>query len=135
MLAFIAALFTRLPAVAADNAVLYWNEQVLNATRLARNPPPVASLHFATYHAAIFDAVNGITRTHQGWLVNDPAPAGANPDAAIASASFTVLNALWGQTSNPRNFQIAYDQAIAAIPDSPGKADGLIWASTWPSSS
>ena len=115
------------PLRAADNPVLYWNEQVLNATRLARNPPPIASLHFATYHAAIFDAVNGITRTHQGWLVNDPAPAGANIDAAIASASVTVLNALWGQSSNPRNFQIAYDKALAGVPDGQGKTDGIAW--------
>ena len=115
------------PVFAADNAVLYWNEQVLNATRLARNPPPVASLHFATYHCAIFDAVNGITRTHQGWLVNDPAPAGANMDAAIAGASFTVLNALWGQSSNPRNFQLALDKALLDIPEGPAKADGLAW--------
>jgi len=118
---------TAVAAVAADNAVLYWNEQVLNATRLARNPPPIASLHFATYHVAIFDALNGITRTHQGWLVNEPAPAGANPEAAIASASFTVLNALWGQSSNPRNFQLAFDKAIAGIPDGQPKADGLAW--------
>jgi len=126
-LAFLAALFARLPAVAVDNAVLYWNEQVLNATRLARNPPPIASLHFGTYHAAIFDAVNGITRTHRGWLVNDPAPAGANMDAAIASASFTVLNALWGQSSNPRNFQVAYDQALTGIPDGQSRTDGIAW--------
>jgi hypothetical protein len=112
---------------AADNPVLYWNEQVLNATRLARNPPPIASLHFATYHVAIFDAVNGITRTHQGWLVNDPAPAGANRDAAIASASLTVLNALWGQSSNPRNFQVAYEKALAGIPDGAAKTDGIAW--------
>ena len=120
-------LIIRLPAIAAGNTVLYWNEQVLNATRLARNPPPIASLHFGTYHAAIFDAVNGITRTHRGWLVNDPAPAGASMDAAIASASFTVLNALWGQAANPRNFQVAYDQVLAAIPEGQAKADGLAW--------
>ena len=111
----------------ADNSVLFWNEQVLNATRLGRNPPPLAALHMATYHAAIFDAVNGITRTHRGWLVNDPAPAGADLDAAVASASFTVLNALWGQSTNPRTFQIAYDKALAAIPDGQPKTDGLAW--------
>jgi hypothetical protein len=115
------------PFAFGDNAVLYWNEQVLNATRLGRNPPPLAALHMATYHAAIFDAVNGITRTHRGWLVNDPAPAGADLDAAVAGASFTVLNALWGQATNPRTFQIAYDKALAAIPDGQPKTDGLAW--------
>jgi hypothetical protein len=115
------------PLVYGDNAVLYWNEQALNATRLGRNPPPIAALHLATYHAAIFDAVNGITHTHHGWLINDSAPAGADVDAAIASASFTVLNALWGQTSNPRNFQIAYEKALASIPEGAARTDGIAW--------
>ena len=101
----------------ADNAVLYWNNQALDATRLARNPPPMSSFFFATFHAAIFDAVNGITRTHRAWLVNEAAPAGANLEAAIASASFTMLNAQWGQSANPHNFQVAYEKALAGIPD------------------
>jgi PAP2 superfamily len=124
VLVLAAILFTG-PLAFADNAVLYWNDQVLNATRLARNPPPIAALHMATYHAAIYDAVNGITRTHQPWQGQAAAPDGADMDAAIASAAFTVLNALWGQSSNPRNFQLAYDKALAAIPDGQPKADGI----------
>ncbi len=111
----------------ADNSVLYWNEQALNTTRLARNPPPMSSLFLATYHAAIFDAVNGITRTHHGWLVNEPAPAGANLDAAVAGAAHTVMVALWSATANPRNLQVAYEKAIAAIPDGQPKTDGIAW--------
>ena len=101
MMALVAISFTG-PLAFGDNAVLYWNEQALNATRLARNPPPMSSLFFATYHVAIFDAVNGITRTHNGWLVNDPAPAGANMDAAIAGAAHTVMIALWSATLQSR---------------------------------
>lgn len=125
VLAFLATLFTRLPASAADNAVLYWNEQVLNATRLSRNPPPIAALHIATFHAAIYDAVNGLTRTHQPWQVQEAAPAGTNMDAAIASAGHTVLKALWGQSSNPRNFDLALDKALAEISDGQPKSDGM----------
>jgi hypothetical protein len=110
----------------AGNAVLDWNQQAIDATRLARNPPPLAALYFATFHVAIFDAVNGITRTNRGWLVNDAAPAGADMDAAIASASITVLNSLWTWT-NPRTLQVAYDKALAAIPDSQAKTDGIAW--------
>jgi hypothetical protein len=47
-------------------------------------------------------------------------------DAAIASASYTVLNALW-VTTNPRTVQVAYENAIGAIPDGPAKADGIAW--------
>jgi len=121
------AIILAAPAVRADNAVLYWNQQALDATRLARNPPPLSSFFFATFHAAIFDAVNGITRTRHGWLVNDPAPAGADLDAAVAGAAHTVMMALWSASSNPANLQAAYEQALAAIPDGPGKTAGLAW--------
>jgi PAP2 superfamily protein len=129
-LLFLAAVACQAPlprAAAADNSVLYWNQQALDTTRLSRNPPPVASLYFATFHVAIFDAVNGITRTHNGWLVNDPAPAGADMDAAVAGAAITVFNGLWGITANPRNFQLAYQKALAAIPDGQPKTDGIAW--------
>ncbi len=111
----------------ADNSVLYWNSQALNATRLARNPPPMSSLILATYHVAIFDAVNGITHSHHSWLVNDPAPAGADMDAAVASAAYTVMSALWSPTTNPHNLQVAYENALAAISDGQAKTDGMAW--------
>ena len=110
----------------AGNAVLEWNKEAVDAIRLSRNPPPLAALLYATYHVSIFDAVNGITRTHHGWLVNDPAPAGADMDAAIASAVYTVLTELFVST-NPRTLRIAYDNALAAIPDGAAKADGIAW--------
>ena len=112
-------------ARAADNAVLYWNDQALNAIRLARTPPPIAAHHLAAVHAAIYDSVNGITRTHQPWQGKAAAPAGANMDAAIASAAYTVINAYFGQATNPQVIRNAYDQALAAIPDGPAKTDGL----------
>jgi len=115
-----------LTAVTA-NSVLYWNDQIVDATRRSRNPPPLAGIHYATYHAAIFDAVNGITRTHHGWLVNDPAPAGADVDAAVAGAAHTALQALYSDVSNPRVIQKALDDALAAIPNGPGKDAGLAW--------
>jgi hypothetical protein len=115
------------PRAFGDNAVLYWNDQALDATRLARNPPPLASHHIATFHAAIFDAVNGITHSRHGWLVYESAPVGADTDAAIASAAHTVLIALWGQATNPHNLEVAYATALAEIPDGPAKVDGVAW--------
>lgn len=112
-------------AHAADNSVLYWNDQALNAIRLARTPPPIAAHHLATVHAAIYDSVNGITRTHQPWQGKAAAPAGANMDAAIASAAYTVINAYFGQATNPQVIRNAYDEALAAIPDGPAKTAGL----------
>jgi hypothetical protein len=111
----------------AENSVLYWNQQALNTTRLARNPPPMASLIFATFHGAIFDAVNGITQTHQGWIVHEKAPAGADIDAAVAGAAHTVMTALWSTGTSPRNLEVMYEKALARIPDGPAKTEGIAW--------
>ncbi len=125
--AFVVSLFLGPVLTAAENPVLYWNQQALDATRLARNPPPMSSFFFATFHAAIFDAVNGITRQHHGWLVDEAAPAGADLDAAIAGAAHVTMVALWSATSNPHNLDAAYKNAIAKIPDGPAKTAGLAW--------
>lgn len=124
---FAAGMLTSPVVSATDNAVLYWNEQVVNATRLSRNPPPVAALHFASFHVAIFDTVNSFSRKYHGWLVNDPAPAGADRDAAVASAAYTVLSTLWRESANPQVIRAAYDQALAPIPDGPAKDAGIAW--------
>jgi hypothetical protein len=126
-LPLLAACLLPRPAALGTNAVLYWNEQVLDATRLSRNPPPVAAVHLATFHAAIFDTVDGIVGQWQPWLVQEKAPAGADLDAAIAGAAFAVLNGVWGQETNPHNFQVAYDKALDAIPEGPAKTAGIAW--------
>jgi len=111
---------------ASNNAVLYWNDQALNTIRISRNPPPLASLMYATLHGAIFDVTNSITRTHKGWIVNDPAPEGADMDAAIAGAANTVMKELWKGT-NPHLLESMFQKALAEIPDGPAKEIGLAW--------
>jgi hypothetical protein len=111
----------------AANPVLDWNDQVLNATRLSRNPPPVAALHLATFHIAIFDALNGFDQSYKPWLVTEPAPTGADRDAAIAAAGYSVLQAIWGNEVNPRVLRKAYDSALADIPSGEAKESGIAW--------
>ena len=119
--------FTLTATAAVKNPVLYWNTQAVNATRLSRNPPPVAALHFASLYVSMFDTLNTFEGKYQGWLVNDPAPAGADRDAAVHSAAFTVLSALWADSANPRVLRSAYDEALADIPDGEAKTAGLAW--------
>jgi hypothetical protein len=125
--AALASLFLWTAAFSAENAVLYWNQQALNATRLARNPPPMAAVFYAAHQVAIFDALNSVSREYQGWLVNEPAPAGINADAAVAGAAHTVMVALWSASSNPHNLETAYETALAKIPDGPAKVAGIAW--------
>ncbi len=43
-------------ALAADSVVLQWNQEILNAIRSTRTPPPIAARAFAIIHTAMFDA-------------------------------------------------------------------------------
>ncbi len=126
----LAAVLLACPPLRAAAPVLDWNDQALNAIRLARTPPPIAAQHLASLHAAIFDTVNGVTRTHTGWLVREAAPAGLDLDAAIAAAAHTTILALWGQAANPENINAAYATALAAIPDGAAKTAGIAWGKT-----
>jgi hypothetical protein len=121
----ILALLPRLQA--ADNVVLRWNQEGIDAIRLSRNPPPIASMLYATYHIAIFDAENSFAQKYHGWLVDDPAPAGADENAAIAGAAYTVLSTLFAATSNPANIKAYYEKELALIPDGKAKDDGIAW--------
>ncbi len=109
------------------NPVLYWNDQALHATRLSRNPPPIAALHLGTFHAAIFDTVNGFDQAYESWLVDEPAPTGADRDAAIAAAAYLVLQNIWGNEVNPRVMKTAYDEALSQIPAGPARDLGIGW--------
>jgi len=54
---------------ARGDVVTDWNNAALDAIRAGRTAPPIASRSLAILHAAIYDAVNGIVRTHEPYLV------------------------------------------------------------------
>ena len=93
-------------------AVLFWNEEALKTIRLARTPPPLAALHLAAYHAAIFDSVNGLAPRYAPAVATDSAPQGLSMEVTVAASAHEVLQALWGQAANPANFRLAFERAV-----------------------
>ncbi|HYT20657.1 MAG TPA: vanadium-dependent haloperoxidase [Candidatus Polarisedimenticolia bacterium] len=84
---------------------------------------------FAIMHAAIYDAVNAIDKTHESYLVNlKGVTPSASQDAAAAAAAHEVLLGLYP------NFQAMLDaqlqQSLAQIPDGTAKADGIVVGQT-----
>ena len=116
-----------LPSMVLGNPVIRWNEEVVNATRLSRNPAPVAGVHLATFNVAVYEVVNSFDRQYTPWLVKDRAPKGANREAAIAAAAYAILMDIWGNEVNPRNFKNAYDKALEGIPNGKSKDQGIGW--------
>lgn len=109
----------RLPA----DPIIYWNETVLNAIRADRTSPPQAARNLAIVHAAIYDAVNAIQRTHARFYVRTEAAPGTSAEAAAAVAAHRTLVALYPQQI--ARLDAALDEALQVIPDGPGKSAGI----------
>jgi len=108
------------------NPVVQWNRTLLVIVRTPKAQP--ATIHptrsFAIMHAAIYDAVNAIDRTHKPYLVRLTGVSRfASQDAAADAAAHTVLVTLYPnfQTTLDTQFQ----QLLAQIPDGAGKAEGI----------
>jgi hypothetical protein len=80
---------------AGPDMVLRWNEVALQAIRAEKTPPPIAARHLAILHLAIYDAVMAIERTHQPYLMDASAPAGASTESAVVAAAQRALSGLF----------------------------------------
>ena len=60
---------------ARADVVTDWNNAALDAIRAGNTAPPIASRSLAILHVSIYDAVNGIARTHETYLVQSAVPA------------------------------------------------------------
>jgi len=109
------------------NPVVQWNRALLVIVRTPGAQP--ATVHptrsFAIMHAAIYDAVNAIDRKHRPYLVRvSGVPRDASQEAAVAAAAHEVLVALYPAFKTTLDAQL--QQSLAQIPDSAGKAEGIL---------
>ena len=81
------------PAAAeVPDQVLVWNQHAYNELiGVKAQAPPVAILHFAMVHGAIYDAVNAIDGGYQPYLGAPDAQPSYSKDAAAAAAAYQVL--------------------------------------------
>jgi PAP2 superfamily len=108
------------------NPVVQWNRTLLVIVRTPGAQP--ATIHptrtFAMMHAAIYDAVNAIDRTHKPYLVSlNGVPRSASQETAAASAAHDVLVALYPKFQSTLDAQL--QQSLAPIPDGADKAEGV----------
>src|SRR4051812_37363461 len=79
------------PHTAAADIVTDWNRIALDAMKVERPGPPAAARALAMLHASIYDAVNGIKRTHAVYHVPGNVPSSASVEAAASAAAHAVL--------------------------------------------
>jgi PAP2 superfamily len=110
---------------AKADVVTDWNNAALDAIRAGNTSPPVASRSLAILHVSIYDAVNGIARTHEPYLVQSAVPASASRPAATSAAAHQALVNLF--PANASSFDALHAAILAGIPDSPYKRAGIVW--------
>jgi PAP2 superfamily/Bacterial Ig-like domain len=121
--------------IAKDDAVITWNQILLNAIATGKTAPPVASRAMAMVETAVFDAVNNIVHKYQNYAITEAAPVAANcqdraieAEAAAVEAAYTVLSSLF--TSQKATFDAARTTSLATIADGQAKIDGLSFGKT-----
>jgi PAP2 superfamily len=111
------------PALA--DVVTDWNTEVLNTIRATRTPPPPATRALAMTHVAMFDAMNGIARLYTPYAIDRPAPPGASPDAAAATAAYHVLVDLF--PARKAELQAALSASLEQVPRGAARYKGEGW--------
>src|SRR5213082_898492 len=110
---------------ANGDVVTDWNNATLDAIRTGRTPPPIASRSLAILHVSIYDAVNGIARTNEPYLVQSSAPSSASREAAASAAAHQALVNLFPAAAS--SFDALHAAILAAIPNGPQKTAGIVW--------
>jgi hypothetical protein len=112
-------------SLALADVVTEWNNAALDAIRAGHTAPPIASRSLAILHVSIYDAVNGIDRTHEPYLVESEVSASASREAAAGAAAHEALVNLFPAAVS--SFDTLYTAILATIPDGPHKAAGIVW--------
>jgi hypothetical protein len=107
------------------DVVTDWNNAALDAIRTGNTPPPIASRALAILHTSIYDAVNGIDRRHEAYLVPSAVPASASREAAASAAAHGALVNLFPASTS--SFDALHTAILATIPNGPHKTAGIVW--------
>src|SRR6266566_9772111 len=116
---------TQRKARESGQPVIDWNQLLLSIVNTPGAQPAniQPTRNFAILHAAIYDAVNAIDRTHDPYLISVRAPRDASETAAADAAAHTALAGLYPAQQN--SIDAEYTSELAKVPDGPAKDQGV----------
>jgi hypothetical protein len=123
ILSFFALVTFAVVDFASADAILDWNQELLQAVRTEFKVPTEASRSMAMVHTAAYDAVNAIGGSHTSYGPMLAAPPDASKHAAASVAAHDVLVHLF--PSQQARFNSALTTSLAAVTDGPSKAAGV----------
>jgi hypothetical protein len=119
------------PPGAADPAVIATWNQIAVSTITSAPPDGVGAnaenfIWFAFVQAAVYNAVNGITREYELYEWHHYGPPAASPQAAAAVAAHRVLMEYFGDSPTVvANLDLALSTSLEPIPNGPQKKLGM----------
>jgi hypothetical protein len=118
-----AALLLSIASAARADVVTDWNVKTIETLAAEKAPLTLGSRNIAIVHAAVFDAVNAVTREHMPYRARLQAPAGASAEAAAAAAAHTTLLRLYPARKAP--LDAALEASLKTLPDDAARRDGM----------
>jgi hypothetical protein len=111
--------------VPAGDLVLQWNDIMREAIRATATPATSGVRIMAITHAAMYDSVNALARTHEPYLVDTIAHPQASREAAVTAAAHRALTTLYPAPAQVAAFNAKLIESLAAIPDGKSEDDGV----------
>jgi hypothetical protein len=109
--------------VPSGDMVIQWNDIMRDAIRTAGTSATAASRVGAITHAAVYDSVNALDRTHEVYLVDALAHPKASREAAVAAAAHRALVGLYPAQAAALDARLI--ASLATIPDGKAEDDGV----------
>jgi hypothetical protein len=105
--------------------VIDWNQALLSIVNTPGAQPAniQPTRNFAILHAAIYDAVNSIDRSHKPYLIDVRAPRDASETAAADAAAHTALVGLYPAQQSALDAE--YGAELVKVPAGPAKDQGI----------
>src|SRR5437870_1425615 len=109
----------------SGRSVVDWNQVLLSIVNTPGAQPANVqpTRNFAILHAAIYDAVNSIDRTHEPYLISVRAPRSASETAAADAAAHTALLGLY--PAQQSILDADYATELAKVPNGHAKDKGV----------
>lgn len=108
--------------VGAD-VVTDWNDLVLETIKQNDLRPTESTRTLAMVHAAIYDAVNAIDKTHEVYFVEAPVKYPVSREAAAAAAAHRILTTLFPDESDIYDEEL--DSTLSRISNQKAKKHGI----------
>jgi membrane-associated phospholipid phosphatase len=116
---------TQRKARESGQPVVDWNQALLSIVNTPGAQPAniQPTRNFAILHAAIYDAVNAVDRSHEPYLISVHAPRDASETAAADAAAHSALVGLY--PTEQSTLDADYAAELAKVPEGPSKDQGI----------